>query len=280
MMDEIGVAPNERKKIFTDGFESCEELVNHFIDDVDGFKKYLEIVNKTSTNANTNLHFTPPAMRRFVGVVYYLNTVVNGMHNISDVLQITKEMSEMYGEQYKSFGKEDNSDDDTEDLTIPKLTDAASWVPFRDAFMSKLNTITGSRGFTLDYVIDTTDRAATHVNDAKDEVDDVDLEMDHVFSTRVTHFGRGFKKDNKTVWSRLRNLLLNTNPYTHISSYHTSSDGRAAWIALKSIYEGKILSSETKRKHSLSCLKPSTKAKLPVSLSKNMYLFTNKRISF
>ena len=98
MMDEIRVASNERKKIFTNGFESCEELVNHFIDDVDGFKKYLEIVNKTSTNANTNLHFTPPAMRRFVGVVYCLNTVVNGMHNISDVLQITKEISEMYGD--------------------------------------------------------------------------------------------------------------------------------------------------------------------------------------
>ena len=239
MMNEIGVGTNERKKIFTDGFESVEELVNHFVDDVDGFRKYLEMVNKNSAaNPNASVYFRPPVMRRFIGALYYLNTVVHGMHKIPDILQISKEMAETYADQYKTFGKDDDSDDDTEDLIIPKLTDAASWVPFRDAFISKLSNITGSRGFTLDYVIDVTERHATHPNDIRIEVNDVDLEMEHVFTQNVTHFGRSFKKDNKAVWSRLRNLLINTNPYTHISNFHTSSNGRAAWLALRSIYEG------------------------------------------
>mmetsp|Transcript_10260 Transcript_10260/g.14504 ORF Transcript_10260/g.14504 Transcript_10260/m.14504 type:complete len:97 (+) Transcript_10260:71-361(+) len=95
--------------------------------------------------ANNRIYFTPPVMRCFIGVMYYLNVVVNGMHKILDVLQITKEMSKMYGKQYKSFGKDDDND-----LTIPKLTDAASWVPFCDAFVSKLSTVTGACGFSLD----------------------------------------------------------------------------------------------------------------------------------
>ena len=51
-------------------------------------------------------------------------------------------------------------------------------------------------------------------------------------------FGPHFKADNKTLWSKLKNLLLGTDFYNHISSYNDKKDGRGAWLALKKVYEG------------------------------------------
>jgi len=46
------------------------------------------------------------------------------------------------------------------------------------------------------------------------------------------------KNDNKLVWNLLANALLAKPGYNHISSFNTSKNGRAAWFALRTFYEG------------------------------------------
>ena len=54
-----------------------------------------------------------------------------------------------------------------------------------------------------------------------------------------THFGEGCKVDNITVWNKLQQVVLIDKPgYNHISQFNATRNGRSAWMALITYYEG------------------------------------------
>jgi hypothetical protein len=220
MLNNIGVPDRERARITNDGFNNMNELVTHYTNDVAGFKKYLENLNKTFSTADAALkvYFTPPVMMKLLGVMHYFNVSVNGYHMVPDIVSITADESSAFGNCYKEFIKKKDLDDDDDDLNIPKLLGSTNWVDFRDAFTSKLSQHVGSRGFSIDYVIDSTIRQASHGNALLSEVDFVDLNESDEYVRLVTHFGQPFKADNAQVWNKLRNCMINTPPYNHIAS--------------------------------------------------------------
>jgi hypothetical protein len=240
MLNNIGVPDRERARITNDGFTRMNELITHYSNDVAGFKKYLENLNKTFSTADAafKVYFTPPVMTKLLGIMHYFNVGVNGYHMVPDINIITANESSAFGKCYKEFIKKKELDDDDDDLNIPKLLGSTNWVDFRDAFASKLSQYVGSRGFPLDYVINTTARHATRGNALLSEVDFIDLDDSDEYIRLVTHFGQPFKADNAQVWNKLRNCLINTPPYNHIASFHTTKNGRGAWLALKEFYEG------------------------------------------
>ena len=239
VLHTIGVANRERKRILDDGFRTIGDIVDHYSDDVKGFQSYLLNLNKTFASATVNsVYFTPPILSRIVGVVHYFNICVKGLHHIPDPLEIDREKSISYGQHFKRMFLSEDEKDDDEDIVLPKLTGASDWVAFRDAFISKLASTKGSRGFPVNYVIDSTEREITHGNANLIQVDEIDINDDDLFVTAATHFGLGFKTDNVTVWTKLKNHLLNTPPYNHISDFNNGKDGRRAWYALKATYEG------------------------------------------
>jgi hypothetical protein len=240
MLNTIGVPDRERARITNDGFTHMHELVTHYANDVSGFKKYLENLNKTFATADAamKVYFTPPVISKLTGVMHYFNVAVNGYHLIPDISIITGIESSAFGKHYQESTKKKDLDDDDDDLNIPKLLGSTNWVDFRDAFVSKLSQHIGSRGFPVDYVIDNTPRQATHGNALHTEIESIDLDDSDEYLQLVTHFGQPFKADNAQVWNKLRNCMINTPPYNHIASFHTRKNGRGAWLALREFYEG------------------------------------------
>ena len=238
MMDAIGVEICERNRIVNDGFSSMKEIIDLHTNDVDGFKQYLVNLNKTFASAAGALrtYFTPVNVQRLTGVVYYYNHSINNLHRIPDILMITEDDATAYSLLYRASTSD--SDEDPDSVEIPELTGAGNWIDFRDKFTMKLSLIKGCRGVPLDYILDSTVRAATRLNAAMQEVNEVNIGDDDIFRTATTHFGNGYKADNKAVWDLLKANLLGRPPFNHISRFDARSNGRGAWETLKGFYQG------------------------------------------
>jgi hypothetical protein len=244
LLDTIGIDDNQRTRIINDGFPTMSDLVSHYENNVNDFKKYLENINKTfatATRANTRVYYNPRMISKLLGVLHYFDQAVHTFHMIPDMALINNNLATQYGTEYKNFVKREKGGDDGDDdveVKIPNLTGATNWVPFRDAFMTKLASIYGTRGIPLDYIVDGTERQATRANAALIAVDNIQLDDPDLFRTQSVHFGRSYKNDNHKVWNLLKGLLLSTPSYNHISSFNATRNGRGAWLALKTFYEG------------------------------------------
>ena len=86
--------------------------------------------------------------------------------------------------------------------------------------------------------MDDTVRPVTSPDQLLIEVDTIDINDDESYIKASTHFGRGFKADNKAVWDLLKINLIGFSSYNHISRYDTKSDGQQAWLSLKQYFEG------------------------------------------
>ena len=85
----------------------------------------------------------------------------------------------------------------------------SNWIIFRDKFKMKLHKTTGARGFHLRYIVDDTIKTVTSPEQPLVEVDIIDINDDEAYTTSSTHFGRGFKSNNKAVWDLLKiNLMV------------------------------------------------------------------------
>lgn len=96
----------------------------------------------------------------------------------------------------------------------------------------------GIRNIPLDYVIDTTDRAAITARTPLVEEDDIDVYNMEFIGTLATHHGSQYAKDNKKVLLLLKKHLMNTPSYNHIISAIDRLDGHAAYTTLVAYYEG------------------------------------------
>ena len=238
MLNSIGVEIRERNKLVDDGFDSMKAIIELHANDTAGFRTYLLNLNKTFASSSTaalRVYFTPINVSRLVGVVHYFNHAVNSFHTVPDILNIDGDNAAEFAAHYRS-SLSDNEDD--VEVDIPTLTGHSNWVDFRDKLTMKLSQTMGTRGIALDYILDDTVRAALRANAALREVDTFDINEDGLFRTSTTHFGRGYRADNKAVWDMLKSLLLGHAPYNHISSYNATTNGRGAWSTLRTFYEG------------------------------------------
>ena len=212
---------------------------------------YLKGLNRTfaaAGNAALRVYYSPVVISRFAGVVHYYNQCVNSFHSIPDASYVDYDYVATLTMDYKTFNSQSDKDNDETDVEIPTLTGASNWINFRDMFSLKLSLVIGSRGFPIDYVIDSTDRDVTRGNARLLEVDELTLSNEDVYRTRAVHFGDAFKKDNSLVWNMLKRLLLGTPVYNHIHSHNYSKDGRKAWTSLKTFYEGEDFQARLKEK--------------------------------
>ena len=155
-----------------------------------------------------------------------------------DVLSVDNDLIIENYEHQKSFSKEVDSEEDTDEITIPQLKGHENWVQWRDAFVASLGNIIGRRGIPIDYIIDMTPRDATRGNATRMDRLVIDLQDDNLFLTQSVHFGPMYKLDNAKVWKLLRSSLINTPPYNNISNFNGRKDGRAAWKSLLAAYQG------------------------------------------
>jgi hypothetical protein len=243
LLHDIGVIISKRNQIIGDGFTSLQTLVEHYRYDVNGFASYLKNINKAwgALGQDRRIFFNPVIMQRLLGLLHYASQAYYSFHITIDTDDITAADATNFGRAYNDFKSKANNandDDNGTDVSIPVLTGSSNWVNFRDKFLMKLNFTFGARGTSLSYIVDGNARTATRANQTRTEVISININDDDRFITHVVHFGEAYKSDNSAVWTLLKNQLLNTPPYNHISQHNNSKNGRAAWNSLKTFYEG------------------------------------------
>ena len=243
LLHDVGVVISKRNRIVEDRFDNLQALVDHYRYDIEGFLSYLKNINKAwgALNQNRRIFFNPVIMQQLLGILHYASQAYYSFHLIIDTDDITAADATSFGRAYNDFkSKVDNANDGDNgtDISVPTLTGSSNWVNFWDKFIMKLGFTFGARGMPLSYIVDGNARAATSANQNQIEVENIDIDDNDIFITQVVHFGDAYKLDNNAVWTLLKNQLLNTPPYNHISQHNNSKNGRAAWNSLKVFYEG------------------------------------------
>jgi hypothetical protein len=240
VMEQLGVTPLGRNRMMIDGMTSIQELVIQFKNDVGGVKDYFDNLNKTFANARTQLqrvYYAPPVVTKIMGLIHYCSTVYHVFHQIPNLASITNEMCMAAYQQYKA--KKSASSNDDSSITIPVFKGTENYVKVRKAFMQKLSqTSSVSKYYNLDYVVDDTPRAAVRAISAREEINVIDINDDELFKSTAVHFGNTYKQDRTQVYNMLKEILLNTPGYNHISSCDNAKDGRKAFTLLRQFYEG------------------------------------------
>jgi hypothetical protein len=157
LLARIGCDIRERFHALHDGFNSINDIVDLYGNNTDAFKKHLLNSNKTWMNSSLTkmrAFFTPIVINRFVGVIYYFRCAVKLFHTIPDREQIAAELSTRYGLLYINSSSDD--EEDAQNVELQLLNEAKDWTSFKDNFLMLLSTTKGSRGITIDYIIDTT----------------------------------------------------------------------------------------------------------------------------
>ena len=242
MLDRIGCDTKEKFRLLHDGFNTMEQLVDHFMDDIDAFKKHLTNNNKTWLNhslTRMRSFFSPVLVNKLLGVLYYYHTAVYLFHSIPDLNLVDNPSAIQYGRIYNQNDTEKDNDGDISDkIVLPELSEAKDWTPFKEKFFQLLELTIGAHKMPVRYVVDGTVRTHLRANAMRSEVDTIDMEDEDLFLSNTVHFGAAYKSDNKLVWNLLANALLNKPSYNHISTFNISKDGRGAWFALRTFYEG------------------------------------------
>ena len=241
MLQQIGCDVKERFRILHDAFNTIESLVDHFNADIGGFKKHLTNSNKTWLNhSNTRMRafFTPVMINKLLGVLYYYHTAIHLFHSIPDLNLVHGLNSSNYGRLYNELGGDKDNEDSIDKIVLPQLNEAKDWTPFKEKFKQLLDLTVGAHNIAIQYVIDSTVRTHLQANALRSEIATIDLETEGIFTQNTVHFGAAYKNDNKLVWNLLANTLLNKPGYNHISGFNNSKNGRGAWFALRTFYEG------------------------------------------
>ena len=242
LLQEIGLDGTQRAKLINDGFSNMKTLVSHYrTSGPKEFEKYIKDLNKTFATASTQalrVYYNPGIINRLVGCLNYFRHAVLSLHTIPDMDLVTMDFATELGQLYTDQQVTADEDEDEMEPNLLTLKGGSNWIEYRDAFVLKLKAIVSNRGFSLVYLIDETPRQVTRANAAFIEADTLDLSNDEIFTTGAVHFGSAFKADNKKFWSILEANLVNTDPFNHIAEFSLRKDGRAAWNALKSHFEG------------------------------------------
>ena len=150
--------------------------------DSEGFKKYLQTLNKTYATATSTLqvYYSPKVIVRFGALLFYYFQLVKGFHKIPDLSAVITDLLEELVHIQKDIYSEVNkdSDDDEGNIDIPILKGTENWIDFRDKFELHLSEVKSKRGFPLDYLLDKTTREVNNIRTPYVEVDTIDLSVD------------------------------------------------------------------------------------------------------
>ena len=235
MLQRIGVNQAGIGQLNSDDFDTMKVLVEQYKDDISEFVSYLKTINKSSSP----VRYSPVVSNRIIAVLHYFIQSVTCFHKIPDISIINREEAMMLVEPYNAYlnFKEIDADEDVI-IDLPELKGHDNWIQYRDKFMSNLSNMVGSNGTPLSYVIDSTERPTKYRNQPYVEVPTIEIESWDTYKEQMVHFGAHFKRDNTKVWQLLKKSLLGSQPYHHIDQWQRQENGRKAWEALRSYYEG------------------------------------------
>ena len=236
---KIGVDTAGQARLKKDGFTSMELLALQFKNDIKGFKAYLLNLNKTFASNRSSIYFNPIVITKFTGALYFFDQLLFVYHKIPDIRVITVEQLSTWGHLHSSSSSTIDTDQkEADEVILPKFTNMKDWLQFKEKLDYKLSLTKGQNNFSIDYVVNTTERDITIPTTSRSQVNTYEIDDEDIFRCTAVHFGVAFKQDNKRIFSLLKSALLNTGPWDHISRFNKASDGKKAMEALVLYYEG------------------------------------------
>ena len=207
-VDAAGIAPIQK-----DGFTSMELLILQFKNDVKGFKAYLTNLNETFASARASIYFNPIVITRFTGALHFFDQTLFVYHRIPDIRVLTEALLTKYDHLFENRSLSIDSDQkEADDLKLPSFKGMEDWLQFREKFDYKLALTKSLNNFSVDYVVNDTERPITKPVEARLQVVTYEIDDEDVYRSTAVHFGAAFKKDNKKTFSLLKSSLLNTPP--------------------------------------------------------------------
>jgi len=235
LLQRVGVNRAGTAQLQADDFDNMQVLVSQYKGDVDEFATYLKTINKSSTT----VRFSPVVSNRLIAVLHYYIQAVTCFHVIPDISIIDRAMATSLVDPYNVYRQfRDDDADDEIIIDLPELKGHENWIQYRDKFLSNLANMVGSNGTPLSYVVDNTTRTPTARTHSYIQRPTIDLDSWVTYQEEMVHFGPHYKRDNAKVWQLLKKSLLGSQPYHHIDQCARQENGRRAWEALRSYYEG------------------------------------------
>ena len=138
---------------------------------MESFKEYLKSLNKTFGSVDEGLRvYYSPVVNRLVGLLYYFNIAVQHMHVVPKLSVIQAIQATAWGCLYQDFIKTKETDIGQDDVKIPQFKGHSNWIEFKQKLILKISLIKSAAGFTLDYIVDTTEREHKSAQSRKGEV--------------------------------------------------------------------------------------------------------------
>ena len=105
-----------------------------------------------------------------------------------------------------------------------------NWKTWKAEFEAYLSAIRGENGTPLSYIIRDDDDMT------EEQLEDLEGPAKEIYEAPLQ--GTYFERDNYQVFQHLRTQIVGSSAETHIESFERKSDGRNAWLFLKTKYEG------------------------------------------
>jgi hypothetical protein len=123
----------------------------------------------------------------------------------------------------------DDKDEDTAVKSLGEFKKDTKWKSFKEGMIAYLNALKGKHNIPLAYVI--RDDAAPQVN--------VPYQSEHHRLIGIAPLnGTEYEEDNGRVFDILKSLLINGLAWTWMQAYNSTRNGRQAWLALLTHFEG------------------------------------------
>ena len=233
LLNRIGISAVGRARLIQDeGYENAKDLLNTTLSDL---KTAVENCNKLfgSLPANRRIYFPPNKISRLKALIVYLKRC-DMINETPDIRLIDADKISEFVRKLPSWTEKS---DDTDEIVKKK---DITFVPtkfksFRDNFTTLLCSARGCRGMTLEYVIRETDNGIIPPS----EVSEPDVDSNDILTEKATLYGPEYASDNAKVYTLLRTILTGTTGWNVISKFSTRRNGRAAYIALKSHFQGR-----------------------------------------
>ena len=226
--------PNINHLFNEEGVNSARALADTRVKDLELSMTNVNRLFGSQTQAARRIYFAPVRMQRIMALAVYFKRCLDANRipdiriiTLDDVIRFTHNM-EIWTE--KGGEVEDVIKQTKIEFSLVKFT------KFREKLETLVSSIIGCRGISLNYLIRDPSPFPAPLVPIEDQSPDVNsLEF---MKENTTHSGPEYEKDNQDLFTLLQSYLTGTDGWNVISSHQRTKDGRAAYLALRSHYEG------------------------------------------
>ena len=226
--------PNINRLFNEEGVNSARALADTRVKDPEFFMTNVNRLFGSQTQAARRIYFAPVCMQRIMALAVYFKRCLDA-NRIPDIRIITLDDVTRFTHNMEIWTEKGGEVEDVIKQTKIEFS-SVKFTKFREKLETLVSSIIGCRGISLNYLIRDPSPFPAPLVPIKDQSPDVNsLEF---MKENTTHSGPEYEKDNQDLFTLLQSYLTGTDGWNVISNHQRTKDGRAAYLALRSHYEG------------------------------------------